>query len=157
MQGAIAFIKRAHRTRNGIDGPLQMGTGRPHVEQSRVLAIGQTVRTGHVAHDQAAVASFDLLDAALRLAVGQGDLRGDLRNEAVRHPRLVLRERQILETGIIIHCQSRSFRGCHASGDCRLAGGIFIPKSSVDFSHHSNRTSVDFSHRHAWTLGRFGG
>lgn len=33
MQGAIAFIKRAHRTRNGIDGPLQMGTGRPHVEQ----------------------------------------------------------------------------------------------------------------------------
>ena len=122
MQGAIAFIKRAHRTRNGIDGPLQMGTGRPHVEQSRVLAIGQTVRTGHVAHDQAAVASFDLLDAALRLAVGQGDLRGDLRNEAVRHPRLVLRERQILETGIIIHCQSRSFRGCHASGDCRLAG-----------------------------------
>ena len=35
MQGAIAFIKRAHRTRNGIDGPLQMGTGRPHVEQLR--------------------------------------------------------------------------------------------------------------------------
>ena len=77
---------------------------RPQLEQARILAIGQIVGAGHVAHDQAAVAPLDLLDAILGPPVGQGDLRGDLRDEAVRHPRLVLRERQILGTGIIIHC-----------------------------------------------------
>ena len=79
------------------------GVGIPRLQAGEDVK-GQTVGAGHVAHDQAAVAPLDLLDAILGPPVGQGDLRGDLRDEAVRHPRLVLRERQILGTGIIIHC-----------------------------------------------------